>query len=65
MCNRAAESSSCGEKAKEVIVIDADAYESSTGADTWWLKEFDLLQSDKELITFSKWLSAPSKRAPL
>ena len=23
------------------------------------LKEFDLLQSDKELITSSKWLSAP------
>ena len=57
---REAESSTCGEKVKEVSVIDADAYESSsTVADTWWLKEFDLLQSDKEFITSSMWLSAP------
>lgn len=36
MCKRAVESSSCGEKVKEVAVIDADAYESlSTVADTW------------------------------
>ena len=45
---------------KEVNVIDANAYEqSSTVADTWWLKELDLCQSDKELITSNKWLSAP------
>ena len=49
----------CGEKAKEVMVIDADAYESSTVADTWWLKEFDLFQSNNELITSNRWLSAP------
>ena len=60
MYKRAEESSASGEKVKEVTVIDADAYEqSSTVADTWWLKELDLCQSDKELITSNKWLSAP------
>ena len=45
---------------KEVTVIDANAYEqSSTVADTWWLRELDLCQSDKELIISNKWLSAP------
>ena len=45
---------------KEVNVVDANAYEqSSTVADTWWLKELDLCQSDKELISSNKWLSAP------